>query len=265
MNFFLDPIRLLAGHRRMLLATTWNDVRSRFAGSSFGLIWLFLYPLMFLGTYAAVYIYIFQVKFPQLGTNGYVALIFCGLIPFIGFAEALGNGITSISSNASMIKNTLYPVELFPVKAVLSSQCTQIVGTGLLLVVLGFMQKLSWYSFLIIPIWCCQVAFSFGLLWILSGLNVYFRDIQNAMSITILLMMMLSPIAYTREKIPNQLLPFLKLNPLYYFINAYRDCLMFGRAPQTSEIIVVLLLGLIPLTLGYWFFSRLKLLFAEHV
>ena len=71
--------------------------------------------------------------------------------------------------------------------------------------------------------------FSVGLLWILSSLNVYFRDLQNVVSVAILFSMMTSPIAYTADMVPHSLQPFLKLNPLYYLITCYQDCLMIDN------------------------------------
>jgi len=138
----LAPFQLLYHYRFILYHTTKIDVNTRFVGSFLGLFWLFLYPLLFLGVYAAVYVFIFKVNTPMLNSYEYVALIFCGLIPFIGFSEALGFGVSSIVANASLIKNTLFPIELVPVKAVFVSQCTMVVGMALLFIVLFALKKL---------------------------------------------------------------------------------------------------------------------------
>src|SRR5208283_1407891 len=132
----------------------------------------------FLGVYAATYLCVFKVRFALFDSNQYVAVIFCGLIPFLGFAEALGLGVGSVTANANLIKNTLFPIELIPVKAVLVSQCSQVVGTGLLLIAVSLLGKLTWWALLLPLAWAGQVLFSIGLLWILSSLNVYFRDLQ---------------------------------------------------------------------------------------
>jgi len=59
-KFIFEPYALLWKHRRLLIQTTWNDIRTRFAGSILGLIWLFLFPLLFLGAYAFMYIFLFH-------------------------------------------------------------------------------------------------------------------------------------------------------------------------------------------------------------
>ena len=180
-----QPFRFLWRHRLLLRQTAANDIRARYAGSVLGPAWLVLYPLLFLGVYALTYIYIFKVRFALFDSNEYVALIFCGLIPFLGVSEALSAGVGSVTQNASLLKNTLFPIDLVPVKAVLVSQCTQAVGTGLLLVTILFLGKLTWWALLLPVAWAGQILFSIGLLWILSSLNVFFRDLQNLVSVAI--------------------------------------------------------------------------------
>ena len=104
----------------MLRQTTWNEIKTRYAGSVLGLAWLVLYPLLFLGVYS---LFIYILVGVRQGAQGFsaaseqVLLIFCGLIPFFGFAEALSGGVVSVTSNASLLKNTLFPIELAPPKS----------------------------------------------------------------------------------------------------------------------------------------------------
>ncbi len=264
-DIIFPPFYTLWKYRNILYQTTINDIKTRHAGSVLGIFWLLVYPLLFLGTYAIVYLYIFKVRFQLLTSNEYVALIFCGLIPFLGFSEAVSLGVPSVASSANLIKNTLFPIELVPVKAVLIGQATQVVGTGMLLVVLLFLGKLSIWSPFFLLVWVCQLLFSVGLIWILSSLNVYIRDIQNIISIVILVLMMLSPIAYTEEMVPQGIRHLLALNPLYYMIMAYQSVLMLGHFPPLRIIIPFSIMSIFLFIFGYWFFDRMKQLLSDHV
>jgi lipopolysaccharide transport system permease protein len=265
MSFFRAPFLLLWRQRVLLFQTTRSDIQARYAGSVLGLAWLFFYPLLFLGAYAVIYLFIFKIRFALFNTNEYVALIFCGLVPFLGFTESLGTGVGSVTSNANLIKNTLFTIELVPVKAVFTSQCTQVVGTGMLLVTLLLLGKLTLWSFMLPIIWFLQLSFTIGCIWILSSLNVYLRDLQSVVSILVLILMMVSPIAYTADMIPAELQPFLGINPLYYLIIAYQDCLMMGRFPRGDTFVTLLIISLGSFCIGYWFFSRMKKVFADNV
>ena len=167
-------IAIIRTHYRLLWRTTVSDVKARYAGSLLGLGWLLLFPLLLLGCYAIIYVFVFQVKTPQLTTYEYVAMIFCGLVPFLTFADALGNGVSSVTANSNLIRNTLFPIDLIPVKAVLASQSIQAAGLLLLLPLLFSLGKLGVWSSLIIVVWLSQLLFTIGLIWILSSLNVYF-------------------------------------------------------------------------------------------
>lgn len=265
MNVKSNPVALLWKHRHLLWLTTVTDIRSRFAGSVLGLVWLVLYPLLLLGCYGVIYAFVFKIRVTAFNSYEYVALIFCGLIPFLGFSEALGSGVASITNNKNLIKNTLFPIELIPVKAVLASQCTQAAGTVLLLFVLFGIGKLGFWSLLLPVVWLCQIFFSIGLIWILSSLNVYFKDLQNVVPLLILLLMMISPIAYTEEMIPGALKPFLALNPLYYLIRTNQDILLMNRFPQAGALVIFAGLSGFFFFAGYWFFSKMKVGFADNV
>ena len=102
------PFLLIVKHFSLLRQTTVNDIRARFAGSVFGLLWVILYPFILLGAYSIIYIFIFQYRFGVLNSHEYVALIFCGLIPYLGFSEALGIGVPSVVANSKLIKNSIH-------------------------------------------------------------------------------------------------------------------------------------------------------------
>lgn len=262
----VSPAALLWRHRSMLWQTTRNEIRTRFAGSLLGLAWLVLYPLLFLGTYALVYGLIFKVRVAAVGsTADYVALIFCGLIPFLGFSEALASGVGCVVQNVNLIKNTLFPVELIPVKAVLVSQSTQVVGLAILIAAVAALGRLTPWVLLLPLIWVLQLLLTTGLLWILSSLNVYLRDLQNVISVVILMLMLISPIAYTEDMVPAGLRWTLVFNPLYYLIVSYQNTLMLGACPPVKILVALAVLAVSFFAVGFWFFGRMKRVFADNV
>jgi len=262
---FFTPFRALWMHRRLLSQTTWHEMRGRYAGSLLGLAWLIVYPMAFLGAYALVNIYVYRVKFGSLDTNEYVILIFCGLIPFIGFADALSTGVPSVGASSGLIKNTLFPIEMIPVKAVLLGQFAQVVATAMLFVTLGILGKLTVYVLLVPLVWVLQVLMMIGLVWILSSFNVFFRDIQTLISPIILVLMLITPIGFPADMIPKQFEPYLAINPLYYVVVSYQDCLMMSMFPRMEVFVWLCVLTGVFFVGGYWIFMRLKGAFAANV
>lgn len=106
-----DTLILLNRHKILIVATTLQALRTRFVANALGSAWLVLYPILFLSMYTVVFIFILGVRVPDLSTTDYVLTIFCGLIPFLAFSEALSIGSISIVGNRALVRNTLFPIE----------------------------------------------------------------------------------------------------------------------------------------------------------
>lgn len=258
------PLKLLYSYRRILLAITWHDIKARYKGTALGLAWTIIYPLLFLGLYAVIYLMVFKIRLPGYTPFEYVLMIFSGLIPFLGFSESLGTGVGSVQGNKGLIRNTMFPIELIPVKAVLSSCVTMTVGLTLLVMILWSHGTVHKTQALLPLIFMFQLLFMIGLIWILSALNVFFQDVGQMVGILILFLMLVSPIAYTLDMVPPALMFLMYPNPLFYMIMLYRGALMIGEFPLYLFVVFSLISAGI-FMLGYHVFSRLKPLFADYV
>ena len=265
LSFLWSPLLILFRNRTLLRQTVSQEIRKRYVGSVLGLLWTIAQPLLFLGIYAAVFVLIFKVRFELFDSNEYVLLIFCGLLPFLGFAEALSTGVGAVVANAGLIKNTLFPIELVPVKALLSSQVTQVVGTIMLVLAIASVKGLGLMAWFVPVLWLAQLLFMAGMLWILSGLNVFFRDLQQIVASLILLLMMLSPIAYTLDMVPEGLRLVVNANPIAHFIFCNQSLLILNEAPPETSLWFVSISSVAMFLLGYAFFRRLKTVFVDHV
>ena len=135
-----------------------------------------------------------------MSSIGYVIFIFIfsGLIPFLIASEALGNGVRSIVANEEVLSNTVFPMDLVPVKAVLLSQFIMAVVMTVILA----------HGHLPLPVMdgtppagnLAITGFSFtGFVWIISLINLAVRDLQNLICLIVLRLMVASPIAYAPE------------------------------------------------------------------
>jgi lipopolysaccharide transport system permease protein len=256
-------------HRHLILHTTHIDIRARYSGSMLGVAWAFLNPLMLLSVYVALYVFILRVRLPAgrpTSAFEYTLVIFAGLIPWFGFSESTSTSVVSIVSNPSLIHNTSFPAPILPVKAVLASMVGQAVGLAILLLLLAATDHVS-IHWLFLPVaLTAQILLSLGLGWVLAVLNVFVRDLGQAVSHVLLVLMLISPIAYTREflgKSPLHLV--LDLNPLAFLINLYRDPLVYGRLPRTLDLVGASLVALAMFFLGFRFFVRIKPYLADRV
>jgi lipopolysaccharide transport system permease protein len=265
----LRAFQFLWLHRRLILNTTRNDIRARYTGSVLGLTWAVINPLLLLSVYVILYVFILRIRLPgRVGGSAleYTLVIFAGLIPWFGFAEATTNSLGAVVGNASLIQNTSFPAPVLPVKAVLGAMVGQAVGLSLLLPVLGWTHHLSVYWLFLPLAFATQLLFSLGLGWILAVLNVFVRDLAQAVSAFLLFLMFVSPIAFTSELVAGSRLRFLiELNPVSHLIELYRMPLVYGRAPSLLSLAVGPLLALLLFQTGYRFFVRIRPHLADHV
>jgi lipopolysaccharide transport system permease protein len=262
---FNEPLSLIFRHRRMLAVVCGNELKARHAGTLLGIVWLFVYPALFLATYATVYMLVLKVRLAMFTGPEYLMLMFTGLVPFLNFAECLSAGTVSVSSNPQLMKNTLFPVALLPVKIVVCAQVVQVVGFAMLSVFLAASGKLGVNFGWVFVIWTFQAMISVGIVWILASVNVFFRDLGQIMGLVILLLMMVSPIGYTEEMIPAALRPILTLNPLYYIILCYQRVMLFNQPPPPQLLWPFVCASTVIFFAGYKLFATLKRAFVENV
>jgi homopolymeric O-antigen transport system permease protein len=260
-----NSARLMLQHRRVLWQVTRNDLAARYAGSLLGSAWVLLSPLLLLGVYAVVYLFVFRVRVPGLTPAVYVLYMFAGLVPYLATAEALAVGVGSVVANRAVLNSTVFPIDLVPAKAVLSSQATIIAGLAVVLIGSLLAGRLSW-TVMLVPVLALLHALGvLGVVWILSLLNVVFRDLQNLISVALMLLMIASPIAYTPAMVPQSLKLILFLNPFAHLLNAYQKLLVLGELPSPAHAFGLVIVSLSLFLVGGWFFAGAKRAIADYV
>jgi lipopolysaccharide transport system permease protein len=257
--------RYLRTHGRLLLRVTRNDLHARHAGSHLGIGWIFLGPLLVLAIYSLIYLEIFKVRVTGLSSAEYVIYIFCGLVPYLATAEAMATGVTSVLTNKTVLNNTVFPIDLAPVKAALSAQAIMIAGLAVVLAGAILTDKI-YATLLMLPvIWAFHIVWLIGVNWMLSLLNVVFRDLQNLLTALLMIMLVASPIAYTPDMVPNSLRPLLAINPFAYFVVAYQQVIMLGIVPSLGHMVALVAASVFAFALGSWFFGRAKHVIVDYV
>ncbi len=260
----MGALASLLNHRRILYATVVQGLRKRTSGNVLGVAWLLLYPLLFLSMYSLVFVQILQVRIPGLGTTDYILVVFAGLVPFLAFSEAFGTGTTSIVANRDLLMNTLFPIELVVAREVLIGHVTMGMGMILLWGTVVYLHGAHWAHLLMPLLYVLQIMLVLGLVWITSTLTVFFRDFQQAIPIFVLFLMMISPIGYTADMVPEGLKALLLFNPLAWLMELYRACLMRGEVPL-EQLVLFALFSSAMFAFGGALILRLKPLFADHV
>ncbi len=253
-------------HGRHILRTmVVKDIKSRYAGSLFGPLWLLITPLYQILLYTLLFSTILKVRFDEgAGTSSFVVYLLAGMIPWLFFSEATMRGISAFIDNAHLIKKVKFPMEVCVFTVVLSSAVTFLIYMVFYLAMLIFMGvlNLKTVSLFILPI-TIQVLLTLGLSFGLGSLAVFFRDITQATGMVLNLVFFLTPIVYPTTSIPERLRGLFNINPFYFVVEISRSALIRGRMPDMVSVLYPSVFALAVFFAGYYVFRKTKEAFKD--
>jgi len=258
---FTEIVTLLTQHRDLTLEMTKRDISDRYAGQAFGLLWALGHPVFMIGLYVFVFSFVFKTKIGgtfELPLD-YTTYMLSGLVAWIGFQESMAKSCTAITSNASLVKQVVFPLEILPVKGVVSALFQQIILIVLLLVYVLISQGIAPWTYLLLPVlFVLQMMAMIGVAYLLSAIGTYFRDIKDIAQLLTTAGVYLLPVFYLPTWVPPIFKPFLYINPFSSLIWCYQDVLYFGRIehPWAWGVNAVASFGIF--VIGYRIFRKLK-------
>ena len=203
---------------RMALA----DFRSRYAGTALGALWAFVQPIVTL----LVYVFVFSVGFRSAPVTGvpYVLWLFCAMVPWFFFSDVLTGVTDSLRQYGHLIRKTPFDPYLLPAIRAGGALPAHGVFWGLLLIaaaVSGQKMGIFWlqslyYSF-------CALMLSLGLGVLFCALSPFFKDISQTVGILLQVGFWLTPLAWSPQIMSETVQKILRLNPVYYIVQGYRD------------------------------------------
>ena len=111
---------------------------------------------------------------------------------------------------------------------------------------------LVWAPLLLLLAFCCGMAV------LLSALAVYFRDLQYLYGILTMAWMYATPLFYPLSALPPFMVPVIKLNPLYHYINCMRCLVMYGTLPGPNTWIACIGSAVVMMGVGLAAFRKLQ-------
>ena len=257
-------VSIIYQYRRLLASITRVELAKRHAGSVLGMAWVVLQPGLLLSVYLFIYMVVFPVKLQNFSEFEFVLYVFCGLVPYLGFMEALTTGALSIKQNIHLVKNVMLPIELIPVRAVLVGMASQFVTIAFVLLLVTGHGSLSWHVLWLPAVVFLQMLWLVGLTWILSSITVALPDVTYFVNLFVFMLMFLSPIGYRPEAVPLKFRWVIQFNPIYYLTEMYRDSMLNGRWPRPEVLAVYVVMCLGTFALGSAFFERFKGVLTDY-
>jgi lipopolysaccharide transport system permease protein len=243
----------------------WNSAKrelvSRYRGSVLGSIWVLLNPLASVLIYTVIFTQVMRARLPLVDDSMSYGLFLCaGIIPWSFFAEVLTRSSTMFIEQSNLIKKANFPRSAVPavVAVVASVNLTVIFSIFLLFLIL--MGRFPGWSILgLAPLLLLQLGFASGLGLIFGTINIFFRDVGQALVIFLQFWFWLTPIVYPISILPDLFQKLmLQLNPMAHLILAYQNVVLYDTWPNWRDFQLFTLATVVSLLFGFLIFKKLS-------
>ncbi len=249
-----------------------KSIKTQYRNSALGVLWTVLNPLLNMLVMYVVFRQFFGDNDPL-----YPVYLLAGNILFQFLRSATETALPSIVDNRGLLTKVRIDTYLFPLSSTLSSLVNFAFSMISLLVIMLAMQifggyNIFGYQFLFIILMLpAMLLFEYGISMFLAALYVFARDIKHLYLVFLTLWQYLTPIFYKVSVLGGSKTSiFIKLNPMYYFVTYFRDCLYNCNylglgVPSFSTLGLLYLFGLISIALGFAVYKPLQKHFITNI
>jgi len=238
---------------------TKRDLKERYAGTSFGQLWLVISPLITIFIYTVIFSDFMKMKLNLVQSKyAYSIYLVPGLLTWTFFANVLSRLSGSVFEKAHIIKKINIPMYVYYVSITLTEFIIYTISLILGIVFLLLIHHPITIDFLwIIPLMFLVATFAFALGIIFSLFNPFFKDLKEIIPIILQLWFWMTPIIYVKDMIYKKY-PFLvDYNPVYYFIEPFQNLFLYGKILNYKEITISCLIAMFTLTIAGFLYKKM--------
>ena len=251
-------LRSLWQYRHFVLSSIRNELITRFVRSKLGGLWMIVNPLAQVAIYALILSNVLAAKLPGIDNKyAYAIYLMAGLLAWNLFSEIVGRCLNLFIEQGNLMKKMQFPRITLP--AIVAG--SNLINNALLLIaMLGIFLVLG-HSFTAVMFWLLPLiiiltTFAMGVGLVLGVMNVFVRDIGQAIPIILQVWFWFTPIVYSANIIPESYRYLLSFNPMYHFTSAYQEIIVYGRSPQLEGLAIIAAASLTLLMLSLFLFRR---------
>lgn len=197
--------------------------------SKLGMLWNVLNPMIQVFTYWFAFGLGIRGGADVDGINFFNWMI-GGLVVWFFISPCITVGTNSIHKKNQVITKMKFPVSILPTTVVMKETFDHVCMLVIVYVILMFNGiKPSISNLQIFYYMICIIMFSISLSMITSVLNMFTRDVKKIIQALMRMLLYVTPILWTMEKMPLFLQSIMKLSPIYFIVNGYRNSLFYHK------------------------------------
>jgi len=256
-----DFAAIIRRHRALVRELVIRDLKGGHAGHGLGSLWVYVQPLVIVVTFMLIFGVVIGGKMgvTQTFPGDYISYILIGLVPWLLTQNALSRGPGIFISNANLVKQVVFPVEVLPVASLIA--CFLIFAPSIFVMLV---YKLIWGGgfspfVVLLPLALAMHSIlALGVMMLLSVVTPFVRDVREFVTIYATISMYFTPATYLPDWVPQMIRPALYLNPFSYVVWVYQDALFFGRIDHAFAWIVFAAMTIVAFVGGMVVFRRVR-------
>lgn len=228
---------------------------------------MILNPLAQVLMYALVLSAVLSTKLPSVDSHfAYALYITSGIFAWSLFSELVLKCLSLFLDNANLLKKMAFPRICLPMIVTGSA----LINNLLLLVCILFIFLLLGHQLTVHLLWLpllisITVALGLGIGLTLGVLNVFIRDIGQAVPILLQFGFWFTPIVYLANIIPEKYRGLLALNPMYHLVGGFQDTLVFHKNPSWTGVSIAAIVSALLLSLALFMFRKASAEMADEL
>lgn len=232
---------------------TGREVKRKYVRSKLGIIWSILSPLLHMAIISLIFSYLFRRSI-----ENFPVYYFCGHLIWHLFSESTNHAMTALVDNRTMLIKVKFPMSVFLISRVLTALvnlCFSLIGFVVILIF--FRITPSWRMLLMPVIVILTTLFSMGLSYILATVYAFFADIKHLYGNVIMtLWFYFCALFYPVENLPELMQKIISYNPVFLYINALREIVLWGVMPSYMEWLKMIVAAAAMFFLGRLIFRK---------
>lgn len=250
-------------YRALLWSLSLRELKARYRASVLGFLWTFLNPTLNMVVYVVVFGHIMES-----GQQRYAYFLFTGLLPWIFFSTSVVAGTSAVSDRRDLLTKVRFPAQVLPATVVATNLMNFLLSLPLMMG-LGLLSDMlpTWHIIIFVPILLLQTLFTLAVTYLLSALNVAFRDLQHIVGNLIMIGFFATPVLWPITRVNSDLTRKLLTycNPMAALIIAYRDVFYYHQIPNWHPLAAVGAMSIALLWVSSVIFERRREEFAELI
>lgn len=254
------PLINLWEKRSLVLHFSVIDLKLRYKGTTLGLIWAILEPLLIFSLLYIVFTTIRQNR------EDFAIYLIIGILLHHLFARGSLIGLSSLTINKAILQSIKITKEFFPVVATGTVCLLIFVEVGVLFGLMPFFNFIPSWTIILIPLLVILfIILILGISYILSIIHVFFRDVQPIWGVFVYSLLFISPIFWYVDQADGILLQIHQINPLGQLIELGHKIVVFGETGSLNEWLYSTFLVLLILFIGFGIFQKFEKNVSENL